>query len=387
MVKIGCFLMAFLLMLACPASWGEPSIVSKQKQLTQLQTAIKQTDFDVSKLQHEKNQLIQQLMRQEKHYGQIAGIIKALKQTIKHQNSALKVVSAQFADTRKKLDRQKRQLENQIKSAHAMGNKERLKVLLNQGDPALSSRMLVYYDYLNKARLKKLNEFDKNFRRLKQLQVDKHQKSEALAVILEKRKSEQAELQAVRKGREKLLVSIEKQFSSKKMQLQRLKVNAKKLQRLILSLQQNSDDFPFQEGPGKPFAQLKGRLPWPVKGRLVKNFASPRSETRWDGVLINAREGIEIHAITRGRVVYADWLRGYGLLTIIDHGEGYMTLYAFNQSLYKSEGDWVEAGDVIASVGKSGGRSHAALYFGIRKKGKPVNPALWCRKVRNGRVG
>jgi Membrane-bound metallopeptidase len=104
--------------------------------------------------------------------------------------------------------------------------------------------------------------------------------------------------------------------------------------------------------------------------------------SRWDGVLIKAKSGTPIHAVTRGRVVYADWLRGYGLLTIIEHGQGYMTLYAFNESLYKSVGDWIEAGTVIATVGQSGGQTVTGLYFGIRKKGKPVNPERWCRKVR-----
>ena len=132
--------------------------------------------------------------------------------------------------------------------------------------------------------------------------------------------------------------------------------------------------------PKIDFSTLKGNLPWPVSGKLTQKFGSPRTEGSWDGVLIDASEGMEIKAVTRGKVVYAEWLRGYGLLTIIDHGQGYMTLYAFNQSLYKRMGDSVKAGDVIASVGQSGGRSQAGLYFGIRQKGVPINPLEWCRK-------
>jgi septal ring factor EnvC (AmiA/AmiB activator) len=128
------------------------------------------------------------------------------------------------------------------------------------------------------------------------------------------------------------------------------------------------------------FSTLKGKLPWPVRGRLAQRFGSSRAEGKWDGVLINANEGMEIKAVTRGKIVYAEWLRGYGLLTIIDHGQGYMTIYAFNQSLYKRMGDSVEAGDVIASVGQSGGRTQAGLYFGIRNKGVPVDPLEWCQK-------
>ena len=113
---------------------------------------------------------------------------------------------------------------------------------------------------------------------------------------------------------------------------------------------------------------------------MAQKFGSPRTEGVWDGVLIDAPEGMEIKAVTQGNVVYAEWMRGYGLLIIVDHGHGYMTLYAFNQSLYKKMGDTVEAGDVIASVGQSGGRSQSGLYFGIRKKGVPIDPLEWCRR-------
>jgi septal ring factor EnvC (AmiA/AmiB activator) len=382
-----CFLIALLLMIACPVSWSGQTVVGKEKELKQLQSTIKQVDSDVKNLQDERNQLLMQLRQQEKQYGKTARLAKSLKTNVVRQQSVVKVIVGKISIARKAIDRQKGELESQFKSAHAMGSKERLKVILNQQDPALSSRMLVYYDYLNKARLQKLKTVEENFRQLRQLEMEEQREADALVVLLEEQKREQTLLQNVRREREKLLAEIEKQFSSKKSQLERLKLNEKNLQQLILSLQRSNDDFPFQEGPAKPFAQLKGRLPWPVKGKLLKKFAASRSDSRWDGVLINAREGVDIHVVTRGRVVYADWLRGYGLLTIIDHGKGYMTLYAFNQSLYKAEGDWVEAGEVIASVGKSGGQSRPALYFGIRKKGKPVNPVLWCRKIRKGRVG
>ena len=128
------------------------------------------------------------------------------------------------------------------------------------------------------------------------------------------------------------------------------------------------------------FVSLKGKLPWPVAGKLAHKFGSARTEGTWDGVLIDANEGLDIKAVTQGKVVFSEWLRSYGLLIIIDHGQGYMTLYAFNQSLYKKTGDLVKAGDVIASVGQSGGRSKTGLYFGIRNKGVPINPLDWCRR-------
>ncbi len=378
----------FLLLALCPfAGRGQTSAESSKRQLNQLQSQIKQVDAEVNSLQLEKNRLHEQLKEQEIRYGQIARIVKDLQIEIDRQRDVLKEIGRKIEVARNAVVRQKNELERQIRSAHAMGGKERLKVIFNQQDPELSSRMLVYYDYLNKARLDKLKIVEENFRTLTQLENKKQQEAVALTDTLGKYRHEQNELQAVRKEREKLLVQLNNQYSSKKTQLEQLKINERRLQQLIASLQKSADGFPFQEGPAKPFAQLKGQLPWPLAGRLIKKFGSSRAESRWDGVLINAAEGSNIHAVTRGRVVYADWLRGYGLLTIIDHGNGYMTLYAFNQSLYKTEGEWVEAGDVIASVGKSGGRSKPALYFGIRKKGKPVDPVTWCRKMRKDRVG
>ena len=201
-----------------------------------------------------------------------------------------------------------------------------------------------------------------------------------------------------------MLAKINTRFTSKKQQLVQFKQNEKTLKTLLLSLQDIVMEIPLREESPikkqpstqkriplkrvsrKAFARLKGKLPWPVKGKLIKNFGDKRSDSQWAGVLIKAKEGRDIKAIAHGRVVYADWLRGYGLLTIIDHGKGYMTLYAFNQSLYKSLGDNVDAGTIIASVGSSGGQAEAGLYFGVRKKGRSVNPIKWCRKVRHGNI-
>jgi septal ring factor EnvC (AmiA/AmiB activator) len=191
-----------------------------------------------------------------------------------------------------------------------------------------------------------------------------------------------------------LLLQIGNDFSSSEQQLSQLQISENRLKSLMASLpiteaelavdaEQTKELSTSMENSSElktDFSTLKGKLPWPVRGRLAQRFGSSRAEGTWDGVLINAIEGMEIKAVTRGKIVYAEWLRGYGLLTIIDHGQGYMTLYAFNQSLYKRVGDSVESGDVIASVGQSGGRTQAGLYFGIRNKGEPVDPLEWCQK-------
>jgi septal ring factor EnvC (AmiA/AmiB activator) len=153
----------------------------------------------------------------------------------------------------------------------------------------------------------------------------------------------------------------------------------------VLSLlQQSLADVSGDLADIQSFAALKGKLPWPLAGRTVVRFGSRRrpSGLRWDGLVIAAPLGTEVRAVHRGRVAFSDWLRGFGLLLILDHGDGYMTLYGYNQSLFKEVGEWVETGEPVALAGRSGGRLSPGVYFGIRVHGKPVNPIKWCSNTR-----
>ena len=362
-------------------------VANKTKELAGLQTRIKKVNRKLNELKIKKNALLSELKKLDVQYGKSAVFLKQLEDQIVQQQAVLKKSQQQMEEKLHQIESQKHALALQVKAAYGMGRNEKLKLMLNQQEPALSGRVLVYYDYLNKIRVNEISKINQDLQQLQALEEERRKEAEFLEEKLKKRKLEQTVLLETKAVRKKLLVKINGQFSSKKQQLNRFKASEKRLKSLISSLQQTMDDFPLEEGAVKEFSKLKGRLPWPTKGRLVKKFGARRSDSKWDGVLIKAKEGANIRVVTRGRVVYADWLRGYGLLTIIDHGKGYMTLYAFNQSLYKTVGDWVEAGTIIASVGQSGGRTDAGLYFGIRKKGKPVDPVKWCRKVRYGKVG
>ena len=366
---------------------GFADITKKRNELARVQSQIKQISLKIKQTRSKKDTLIAQLADIETQYGKISRTLKAIRLQAEQKQQSLQQTKTQIVRLQEKISEQNEALAGQVRAAHAMGRREKLKLMLNQQDPALSSRMMVYYDYLNKARLIRLKKIEGNLLALSTLEMQEVQEVQDLKIILEQKQIEQAALGDIKKTREQLLAKLDKDVRTKKEQLSRLKENEKKMQGLIASLQKAMDDFKFEAVPAEPFAKLRGQLPWPIKGKLRKKFGSKRGESHWDGVLIDAKEGAEIHAVTRGRVVYADWLRGYGLLAIIDHGKGYMTLYAFNQSLFKEVGDWVDTGDVIATVGKSGGRNQPGLYFGIRKKGKPVNPVKWCRKVRKGRVG
>jgi len=333
--------------------------------------------------------------------------LRALEGKINQKNRSLDRIRQDMQVHQDELALQNQELAGQIKAAYAMGRKEKLKLLLNQQDPALSGRMIVYYNYLNAERLAKLTDIQKSLAKLDQLDKQEQEEAALLAEDVQKKKTEQVDLVAVRKQRNELLLQLSNDFSSNEQQLGRLKESENKLRSLIASWQNaesndavatehkdgvvapsdgsaditenaaDKDNFPTQN---KAFATLKGKLPWPARGRSMAKLGGNDETTVSDGVLIDAKEGTEIRAVTGGKVAYAEWLKGYGLLMIINHGNGYMTLYAFNQSLYKKVGDAVDAGDVIASVGQSGGRSQSGLYFGIRKNGQPIDPIEWCRK-------
>jgi septal ring factor EnvC (AmiA/AmiB activator) len=363
-------------------------------ELSKVESDINGVKQDMQRLSQEKDNLQNLLAETEKHYGETAALLKTLHAQIEKKRESLDTIRLDMVSYEAEIDTLSKELADQIKLAYAIGQKEKLKLLLNQEDPTISSRMMVYFNYFNKERLKKLVDIETAVQHLEQLDKQKQTETELLEHDLEKKKSEQVVLDETRKQRNKLLVQIGNDFSSREQQLSQLQESENRLRTLMASLPITEEELAVDAEQAKElspskdnsselktdFAALKGKLPWPVKGKLTHKFGSARTEGTWDGVLIDAGEGIEIKAVTGGKVVYAEWLRSYGLLIIIDHGQGYMTLYAFNQSLYKHTGDLVKAGDVIASVGQSGGRSQAGLYFGIRKKGEPIDPLEWCRR-------
>jgi murein hydrolase activator len=363
-------------------------------ELNKVESDINEVRQDMQRLSQQKDTLQNLLADIEKQYGEIAASLKTVQTQIDQKRQSLDNIRQDIQAYQKEIDKLNKELAGQIRAAYAMGQQERLKLLLNQQDPALSSRMMIYFNYINKERLKKLADIEAAVQHLDQLDKLKQTENALLERDLERKKLEQAALDEARKQRKELLAQIGNDFSSSEHQLSQLQESQNRLKSLMASLPITEEELAVDAEQTKElptsmenssdlktdFSTLKGRLPWPVRGRLAQKFGSQRAEGTWDGVLIDASEGMEIKAVTRGKVVYAEWLRGYGLLTIIDHGQGYMTLYAFNQSLYKKMGDSVEAGDVIASVGQSGGRSQAGLYFGIRNKGTPVDPLEWCRK-------
>lgn len=348
-------------------------------------------------IQEQKDQLLGLLAQVDERYGDVSASLKSLGEKISSSNQALDKLRKEIGTYQDQIDKLDAELSGQVRAAYAMGQQEKLKLMLNQQDPALSSRMMVYYEYINKSRIEKLANIRQMVSYLDQLDKDKQAETELLEKNLGQKKTEQAALEEVRKQRNSLIEKLNDDFSSEEDQLNLLKESENKLINLIGTLEKETEAANLEpEGTGADalgkeegdnsfpkltgdFSTLKGKLPLPVKGKMASLFENPTEEDRWKGVVINTHEGAEIKSISKGRVIYAGSLKGYGLLIIIEHDKQFMTLYAFNQSLYKHKGDWVEAGDVIATVGQSGGRSSPGLYFEIRKNGKAVDPLLWCR--------
>jgi len=278
------------------------------------------------------------------------------------------------------LDEESGQLAAQVRAAYTSGSQERIKLLLNQQDPATAGRMMVYYQFLSDYRgdnIEKVKEIIEELATLHQKAADEDSR---LAGLARAKYAELVELNKDQERRQELLVALKSKMQQEGSEIERLAAEEKDLARLIAELTSILSDYPIRSE--EPFSALRGQLTWPVVGRLLHDFGQPRASGRlkWNGVVLAAPRGREVRAVYHGRVVFADWLAGMGLLVIVDHGEGFMTLYGYNETTLKSAGEWVAPGDVIATVGDSGGQQQASLYFEIRQGTRPVNPRTWVTK-------
>jgi len=359
----------------------------KKKQLALLRERVKSVEKSISLTQQSKTKEERELRQVERRLSASSQKIQSLNGKLAQANKKIKALKNEQVLLKDGITAQKSLLAEQLKSAYLMGKQQRVKMLLNQQQPDRMSRVLQYYDYFNQARIDNVEALEADIQQLLGVEDDLEAEKRQLASLIAAKQVENKTLASSKKRRKSILATLSKQIKSSAQELSELKENEKRLTELLASIRQAINDIPLLTQQNKPFKNLKGKLSWPIKGSIRKKFGSARKSGRYDGVVIAASEGTVIRSISHGRVVYADWLRGYGLLIIVDHGANYMSLYAFNEGLYKEVGDWVEVGEAIGTVGVSGGQQKAGLYFSIRKNGKPVNPIHWCRAVKKGRVG
>lgn len=278
------------------------------------------------------------------------------------------------------LEQRLNELAGQLRAAYRDGRHSRLKLVLNQDDPALLSRLLAYYDYISRAQADRIGLLRETLETLGRMQASFDRELERIADLTAQQRDVLRQLDTRRAERSAVATDLAARISGDESRLQELERNRRDLEALIERLADALADIPADLGSHLGVAQQKGRLPMPVKGPVRQAYGQGRGAgMRWQGWLIGAEPGTEVRAVAYGRVAFADWLRGYGLLMIIDHGQGFMSLYGHNESLLHDAGAWVEPGEAISLVGSNPG-SGQGLYFEIRKAGKTLDPAGWIKR-------
>jgi len=364
------------LQISAAADKNEAELKQVQSKILQL----KESQQDAKKSQQAEQKTLANI---EKSLGIVVRRLRKLARDTDAANRTLSDLQAQKQKLSTGLAQQQTSLAVQLRAAYGIGEQEPIKLLLNQQNPAEISRTLTYYNYLNRARAEKIIQFRQTLVQISALNDLIEEKKMNLANLAAQAKEDRASFAEQSSDRKAALLALSGEIEARDQQMISLRKNEKDLQDLLQSLQATLADVPNKLNSQGPFTSNKGKLPWPVQGSFVARFGQKRAsgDSAWRGTLIGATEGKEVRAIAHGRVAFADWLKGFGLLLILDHGDGYMSLYGYNQSLFKVTGDWVQDGEVISSVGNSGGQSSTGLYFEIRKQGQPVDPASWCRQV------
>ena len=410
-----------------------------QKQIDAARQDVAELQKALGDLQKEKAGVQKDLRGTETKMGKLEKQVEVLQKELKKTEVELQRLDQEKKKLQSARVEQQRLIAIQARAAYQSGRQEYLKLLLNQQHPEKFARTLTYYDYMSQARLAQLQAFNETLRQLAGVEKDVDLQQAQLLVQKSTLEEQREELDKVRQERQKVLAKLNNDYKARDQKLQSRQQDQADLAKVLKTIEEtlarqareaeearqkaliaareaeekrqreaealarnssrndktDSDDAPKRpvKAPGAmvssagasyggAFVSAKGKLPWPVDGRLLARFGDARGDdarSTWDGVMISASAGSQVHAVHGGRVVFADWLRGAGLLVILDHGNGYLSLYGHNQSLLKAAGDIVKAGEAISTVGNSGGQDTPALYFAIRQQGRPSDPAQWCR--------
>lgn len=374
-----CLLVA--LTLSSAAASGGNDATAQQHKLTQLRTRIQAVESHMDRDVARRSAVQVQLRHAERDIARTAANLRDLDSKVADAQQKLHALQQEQAHEQVALDRQKSALAAQIRAAYAEGRDSELQLLLNAEDPTTVERLLTYYDYLNKARAQRIEAVRRQLEALAAVNAQVKSQLADVSTLRDQRARTLAELKANRDARQRVLAGINAAIHTRSNELDRLRRDEQAIRQLLENLRHALSDIPPGLEASRNFARLRGRLQWPVQGRLVHRFGQPLVGGRLpaQGDLIAAPLGTPVHVVSWGRVVYADWLPRFGLLVIVDHGDGYMSIYAHNQSLFTQVGDWVHPGEVIAALGDSGGQDNPALYFEIRHNNTSLDPRKWCR--------
>ncbi len=379
------FILVFLLIFLASQTLYAEGLEDKSAQLDSVRNRIEDVKTNIAKARLKTNTLQAELKKNETYAGNIALNIREIEKQLRQRSKHLEVLNNKKIFHEKALAKQKNALAQQIRSAYMIGKNDYMKLLLNQEDPTKVGRVLAYYDYHNQARVRQIKSVKSEIEAITQLENNINRENDALRKLKQNQFAKNREVGKSRKERERILSKLLNELEKQGLELRGLQQQEQETKSLVEKLsegqaRENQGSVAiFEDIP--PFNSLKGKLDWPVEGKLFTRFGSRKQggKLKWQGVVIDAETGVEVHAVSGGQVVFSDWFRNLGLLIIIDHGDGYMSLYGYNQSLLKKTGDWILPGEIIALAGDSGGQLRSGVYFEIRNNGAPVNPAKWCR--------
>ncbi len=363
-------------------------------QLDQLKSEMNKLQQMLQQFKDERSKLRGDLKKSETDISSTQKKIQQIEQQLREQQQQLEKLQQQRQSLQKNKSEQQNQIAQQVRAAYELGKENKLKALLNQEDPNKIGRAMAYYDYFNRARAEQIDAYIDLVSKLDLIQPQIEQKAQELSAAKVELDAQRKELLSARNERQRTLAQINSSIQGKSEELRQRQRDRQALEQVLRKIERDAKERETRQRTtiartqlepilsGQPFRELRGQLPWPTNGKLANQFGALRegSDMRWQGINIDAREGEPVRAIHNGRVVFADWLRGSGLLIIVDHGNDYLSLYAHNQTLLKNVGDVVKGGEQIATVGDTGGEQHTGLYFEIRHKGAPTNPADWCRR-------
>lgn len=293
----------------------------------------------------------------------------------------LQDLQAERSETQRKIDTERDALAGEVRAAYMNGHQEQLKLLLSQGDPARLGRLMTYYGYFGRARAERITAITEHLAHLELVSENIAAEADKLAALEADNARQVKSLAGARDRRKQTLAKVQSTLKTRNDELAKAQREAQALEKLVEQLRRAIEEFSDKQDSA--FAKLKGKLPWPVRGSLLARFGSLRAggPLRWQGMVIGAERGTQVRAPLAGRVIYADWLPGLGLLLVLDHGGGYMSLYGHNEQLYRKVGDRVAAGDPLSAVGEVTGMGKTGLYWEVRRGRQPVDPAAWLAKT------
>ncbi len=401
--KISFRLFFLLLILAVFSASAE----NTQQKQNKLQKKINSASSTLKNSRAVSKKLKKNVLIAEDKLNNLSRELHQTEQKINRLTSKLNKSNAQKKKLQKQTEAQRQALAQQMQALYTSGKQSHLRLLLKQDDPSDISRTVKYFEYMNKHRLKRIKKIKKRLNKVKVVQEQIAKDTKVLKSLQAEQGEKKVALKSVVKAKDKLLKKQRKVVTSQEQKLSKLRKDESRLRGVLqrLANKQKKEEIKAQKKkqaiklaaktgkkisksvfverhfvPNKPFSSLRGRLSWPVRGKLSHRYGSPRnSKINWNGVILSAAGGTKVHAVARGKVEFSGRLNGYGYVIIIRHDKSYRSLYAFNRSVYKKVGQIVKQGDVIAAVGNSGRLANSGLYFEISKGSRHQNPAKWCR--------